>query len=143
MAGVRRYSDLIAWKLANQLEREIFALTQTGPCATDFRFSDQIRESSASATRNIAEGFGRFGSAEFARFLEFARGSLTETHNSVQTGFDRGYWTSDVCNRLSSLAGRSAIATTRLIGYLKTQRKRQRTRTRRRSTPRDRHRRHL
>jgi four helix bundle protein len=89
----------------------------TLPPTRDFKFRDQIRDSSASATRNSAEGFGRFRPAEFARFLEFARGSLTETHNSLRD--DRGYFTDTDCDRLSRLAGRAAKATSGLIRYLR------------------------
>ena len=98
MAAVPRYEDIVAWQLAYELPREVFSITAIGPASKDFKFRDQIRDSSASATRNIAEGFGRFRPAEFARFLDFARGSLTET--------------------LSRLAGRAAKTTTRLMLYL-------------------------
>ena len=118
MSGVRRYQDLIAWRLANELQCEVFALTQTGLASRDFRFRDQIRDSSSSATRNIAEGFGRFGSIEFARFLRIARGSLTETHCSLRDGHDRGYFSLLDTERLQLLAGRAAKATTGLIRYL-------------------------
>jgi four helix bundle protein len=122
VAGFSRYEDIVAWQLADELKREVFALTATGPPARDFKFRDQIRDSSASATRNIAEGFGRFRPADFARFLEFARGSLTETHNSLRDGRDRGYFTDTDCDRLSRLAARAAKATTRLILYLRSRR---------------------
>ena len=118
VASVSRYEDLIAWQLAYELQREVFALTETGSAAKDFKFRDQIRDSSSSATRNIAEGFGRYGPAEFARFLNIARGSLTETHNSLRDGRDRGYFTAIDTDRLQRLAGRSAKATTGLIRYL-------------------------
>ncbi len=118
MPGVRRYEDLIAWQLAYELQREVFALTATGTAALDFKFRDQIRESTASAARNIAEGFGRFRPLEFARFLVIARGSLTESHHHLRDGHDRGYFTAEDHSRLALLAGRTAIATTRLIRYL-------------------------
>ena len=60
----------------------------------------------------------RFRPGEFARFLNFARGSLTETHNSLRDGRDRGYFAPADCDRLSRLAGRAAKATTRLMLYL-------------------------
>jgi four helix bundle protein len=81
MTGAKRHKDLIVWQLSYQLEREVFAKTATGEVAKDFKFRDQIRDASASAPRNIAEGFGRYRPKEFARFLEIARGSLTETHS--------------------------------------------------------------
>ena len=120
VAGVSRYEDLIAWHLAHELQREVFALTATGPASRDFRFRDQIRDSSSSVTRNIAEGFGRYRPGEFARFLDIARGSLTETHNSLRDGHDRGYFTAVDTDRMQLLAGRAAKAVTGLIRYLRT-----------------------
>jgi four helix bundle protein len=119
MPGVRRYEDLVVWQLSYELHHEVFAITATGAVARDFKFRDQIRDSSASASRNIAEGFGRFRPAEFARFLDIARGSLTETHNHLRDGHDRGYFTDSDYARLSLLTGRAAIAVTRLIRYLR------------------------
>ena len=113
VTGFSRYEDIVAWQLADELKREVFALTATGLPARDFKFRDQIRDSSASATRNIAEGFGRFRPAEFARFLEFARGSLTETHNHLGDGVDRKYWTAEDAAPLLTLANRAIGATTR------------------------------
>ena len=57
---VRDFRDLVCWQLSYELRREVFAFTATGPAARDFKFRDQIRDSSASAPRNIAEGFGRY-----------------------------------------------------------------------------------
>ena len=30
MAGARRYEDLIVWQLAHELQRQVFALTESG-----------------------------------------------------------------------------------------------------------------
>jgi four helix bundle protein len=82
--GVRRYEDLDAWQIADELKREVCALTESGPASKDFRFRDQIRDSAASNTQNIAEGFGRFRPADFARFMEFAVSSAMETKDSLR-----------------------------------------------------------
>jgi len=62
----KRYEELDAWQLADELKREVYALTAAGPAANDFGFRDQIRDSAASNSKNIAEGFGRFRPAVFA-----------------------------------------------------------------------------
>jgi four helix bundle protein len=82
MAGVRRYQDLVCWHPADKLEKLVFELTETGPASRDFKFRNQIRDSSSSKTRNMAEGFGRFLPAPHANFLRIAKSSLFETHNS-------------------------------------------------------------
>jgi four helix bundle protein len=84
MAGAKCYQDLVCWQLADELEQLVSELTETGPASKDFNFREQIRDSSSSATRNMAEGFGRFFPAEHANFLRIAKSSLFETHNSAR-----------------------------------------------------------
>jgi four helix bundle protein len=118
MTIAHRYQDLICWQLADELEQLAFELTATGPASRDFKFRDQIRDSSASATRNMAEGFGRYWPSEFSGFLTIARGSLIETHNSAGAGVKKGYFSASNTERMQSLALRSSTATPRLIRYL-------------------------
>jgi four helix bundle protein len=137
MAGARRYQDLICWQLADELEKLVFELTETGPASRDFKFRDQIRDSSSSVTRNMAEGFGRFFPAEHANFLRIAKASLMETHNSAGAGFSRGYFGATDTDRMQRLCGRSGKAATGLIRYLESQipsTKRRRPRRRRRTS---------
>jgi four helix bundle protein len=119
MAAAKRYQDLVCWQLADELEQLVFALTATGPVSRDFKFCDQIRDSSASATRNMAEGFGRYWPADFAKFLTIARASLMETHSSAGSGFKKGYFTAENTDKMQRLAARSGKAATRLIEYLR------------------------
>jgi four helix bundle protein len=118
VSTARRYEELVCWQLAHQLQNGVFAITDHGPAARDLRYCDQIRDSARSAPSNIAEGFGRFTPGEFRRFLRIARGSLTETHNHLREGHERGYIDHETYQRLSKLAARAAIATGRLMNYL-------------------------
>ena len=113
--GIRDFRDLVAWQLSYELKCEVFAFTASGPASKDFKYRDQIGDSSASAPRNIAEGFGRYRPAEFARFLEFARGSLVETQNHLIDGRDRGYLGAALYSRLFNLARSALKATTNLL----------------------------
>jgi four helix bundle protein len=118
MAGVSRYEDLIVWRVADELRQGVFELTETGPASKDFKFRDQIRDSSSSPTRNIAEGFGRLSDSEFAWFMRVARGSLSETHDHLHDGLRRGYFSDADTTRLQRLALRAVKASTGLIDYL-------------------------
>jgi four helix bundle protein len=109
--SVRNFRDLVAWQLSYELKCEVVAFTATGAASRDFKYRDQIQSSSASAHTNIAEGFGRFRPRDFARFLEYARGSLMETQNHLLDGRDRGYLDVKLYSRLTNLA-RSALQTT-------------------------------
>jgi len=114
-----KFEDLEAWRIADELKREVYALIATGPASRDFKFCNQIRESAASPTRNIAEGFGRFRPGPFAQFMEIAIGSTMETQNSLRDGIDRGYFTVESIQRASDLAQRCIQVSTKLVRYLK------------------------
>ena len=109
------FRDLVAWQLCHTLKCEIFEFTAVGPASRDFKYRDQIRESSASAARNIAEGFKRYRPAEFARFLEFALGSLGETKDALIDGFDRKYLDEKLFTRLLNLTDAAAHVTRNLL----------------------------
>jgi four helix bundle protein len=117
--GVSRYEDLEAWQLADELKLEVYALVAAGSASRDFEFRDQIRGSAASSTKNIAEGFGRFRPADFARFVEFAVSSAMETKDSIKDGIDRGHFTPERAHRAQVLAERCIQCSTKLIVYLK------------------------
>src|SRR5262245_36328253 len=112
---VRDFQDLVCWQLSYELRREVFAFTATGPAARDFKYRDQIRDSSASAPRNIAEGFGRFRAGEFARYLEYAKASLDETHHHLIDGRDSGYLSQQLYDRLANLLRAARKTTVNLL----------------------------
>ena len=120
--------DLEAWRIADELKREVYTLIATGPASKDFKFCTQIRESAASPARNIAEGFGRFRPGPFAQFMEIAIGSTMETQNSPKDGIDRGYFTVESIDRASELAQRCIQVSTKLLLYLKRCHKKERER---------------
>jgi four helix bundle protein len=122
MAGVKVYTDLHCWQLANALKVGVYALIKTGDATKDFEFRDQIRNAAASASRNIAEGFGRHQPRQIRQYLLVANGSLMETVNHLQDGVDRGYFRPSEIAPLRTLAKRASAATTRWIRYLKTAR---------------------
>lgn len=113
--GVRDFRDLIAWQLAEALKCEVLSFTESGPAARDFRFRDDIRDSSASAPANIAEGFGRFKPRVFAQFLGYAKGSLLETQDHLIDARDRRYVDARLFSRLWNLSKAAERATTNLL----------------------------
>ncbi len=112
---MRDFRELVCWQMAHELKCQIFDLTAQGPASTDFKFRDQIRESSASAPANISEGFGYFHAADFARFLGYAVGSLQETQNHLLDGHDRKYWGQKEYSRLNNFAAAARRATRNLM----------------------------
>jgi four helix bundle protein len=114
----RRLEDLDVWLLSVELRDEIIRLTNSGRCARDVEFCDQIRDACSSPPRNIAEGFGRFKPKPFANFLRIARGSLLETRNHLNDARTRGYFSHEDTMRLLSLQRRTTAGVTKLIRYL-------------------------
>lgn len=118
MAGVRRFEDLIAWQLCFELQQYVFELTATGPAARDLGYRRQIRESSASAADNVAEGFGRYRTRDFARFVDIARASLNETSSQLKRGLARRYFTEERYAHANQLTNRALGALAGLQRYL-------------------------
>ena len=75
---MKNFKDLEVWVKAHQLTLEIYRVTQTFPRDELYGLTGQIRRSCASIPANIAEGCGRSGDAELARFLQIAMGSASE-----------------------------------------------------------------
>jgi four helix bundle protein len=120
----RTYRELVCWQLSTDLKRAIYAFIATPAVMKDAEFCHQIRGSARGAPRTIAEGFGRFRPADFARYLEFARASLVETQNHLDDALDCGYVTQGEHADLLKLANRAIGATTKLHRYLQTQTRR-------------------
>jgi four helix bundle protein len=107
MAGVKRFQDLDCWKLARMVRREVVRLTRREPVCRDFKFVNQIRDAARGGTRNIAEGWSRFGPAEIVYFLGIAKASLDETEDEMLDGFESGYWTRQEYNVVRSYLRRT------------------------------------
>jgi four helix bundle protein len=88
MAAITRFEDLIAWQEARKLVKLVYKMTSTGSLAKDFGMRDQIQRAGVSATTNIAEGFDCESTAEFARFLGFARRSAVEVQSLLYAALD-------------------------------------------------------
>ena len=82
---VRSVRDLLVWQRAMDLVEICYRLTANFPQEEKFGLKSQIRRASTSIPANIAEGFGRWNPADFARFISIASGSLREleTHLAI------------------------------------------------------------
>jgi four helix bundle protein len=119
MAGARHFTELDCWQLSNDLKLEIYRVSERPVVKRDLKYYEQIRDAAASGPRNIAEGFGRRTDADFARFLDIARASLTECQNHLRDGVDRGYIEQRECDSLTVLAKRACGAVAGLQRHLR------------------------
>jgi len=75
---VKDVRDLQVWHKAHQLTLAVYRLTATFPREERYGLTTQLRRSSSSIAANLAEGCGRNGDAELARFCSIAMGSASE-----------------------------------------------------------------
>ena len=91
MAGIQRFEDIDAWKKARELVREVYRACGNEPFSRDFGLKNQICRAAVSCMANIAEGFGRHGNREFARFLDIAKASTIEVQSLLYVALDLDY----------------------------------------------------
>jgi four helix bundle protein len=116
--GVKRFTDLRAWQACDVFKKAVYRLCDKKPIADDLGRRKQIEESSSGPTAHIAEGFGRFNPADFARFCTIARSSLMESQNHLLDFVDKRYITEDVRLQLNQLAETALEEVTGLMEYL-------------------------
>lgn len=88
---MRDFRQLRVWEKAHELVLKIYRISRTFPDEEKFGISSQLRRSAASVPTNIAEGCGRNGDPDFARFLSIAAGSASETEYHILLSYDLGY----------------------------------------------------
>lgn len=90
MAKFNSFEEIKSWQKAHDVTLQIYRITANDKFSKDFGLKDQIRRSAVSVMANIAEGHGRRTNAEFANFLNIARGSVSETqsHLYIAIGLD-------------------------------------------------------
>ena len=80
---MRDFRQIKVWSKAHLLTLEIYKVTAAFPVEERYGLTSQLRRSAASVPSNIAEGFGRGGNTELARFLQIGMGSATEVEYQI------------------------------------------------------------
>jgi four helix bundle protein len=88
---VKDFKSLTAWSKAHELTLRIYGVTKSFPRDETFGLTSQLRRACASIPANIAEGCGRSGDAELARFLIIAAGSASEVEYHLLLAHDLNY----------------------------------------------------
>lgn len=91
MEKVKSHKDLKVWQEAMNLVVVIYEISEKFPSKETYGLTSQLRRASISVPSNIAEGAGRKGKKEFARFLYIALGSLSEVETQLEIAFRLNY----------------------------------------------------
>jgi len=98
---LKNFRDLKVWSQSHQLTLALYEITATFPDDERYGLTSQIRRSGASIPANIAEGCGRDGDAELARFLQIAMGSASELEYHLLLAQDLHFLDNEKYNQLA------------------------------------------
>ena len=99
---MKDFRTLKVWEKAHHLTLVVYKATKSFPKEELYGLTSQIRRSCASIPANIAEGCGRRGDAEFARFLQIAMGSASELEYHLLLARDLNFLNISDYERLAS-----------------------------------------
>jgi four helix bundle protein len=85
---VKDFRQLKVWQKAHELTLAVYRLTATFPREELYGLRNQLRRAGSSIAANLAEGCGRNGDAELARFCSMAMGSASELEYHLLLGRD-------------------------------------------------------
>ncbi len=96
------FRELKVWQKSHGLTLAVYRLTAGLPRTELFGLTSQMRRAAASIGANIAEGCGRNGGADLARFLQIASGSASELENHALLARDLGFVARDAADSLAT-----------------------------------------
>jgi four helix bundle protein len=112
---IKQFEDLLVWQKARALTKAIHLQTSSGKLSRDFGLCDQLQRSAVSVMSNIAEGFEHQSTAEYIRFLGFAKSSCGELRSRLYPTLDVGYSPRETFDQLYN----QAEEVSRLLAALK------------------------
>ena len=88
---MRDFKELKVWQKAHRFVLDLYQHSGSFPSDERFGLIAHLRKSATSVPSNIAEGCGREGERELARFLSIAAGSASESEYQLLLARDLGY----------------------------------------------------
>jgi four helix bundle protein len=116
---VRDFRKQKVWEKSHSLTLETYKVTEKFPKEEIYGLTSQMRRSCCSIPANIAEGCGKDGDADFARYLQISRGSASELEYHLLLAKDLGFLKADEHQQLSKEANELKQMLTNFIKKLK------------------------
>jgi four helix bundle protein len=117
--SVKCFEELEVWKLARELSKNIYSISNGGRFAKDFGLREQIRRAAVSIMSNILGGYERGGNKEFIQFLSIAKASGGEVRSQLYVVMDHGYINKRECEQQIDNFKKLSIMMNNFIEYLK------------------------
>ena len=114
-----KLEDLDAWNVAMDLAVDVYRSTTAFPREEHYGSRLQVRRAAVSIASDTAEGHGRVGPADNARFVLMARGSLKEAETQIHLSRRLGFMDTTTADRLLALCDRLSRLLFRLHKALK------------------------
>ncbi len=119
---MKNFRDLTVWRKSHRLALAVYEASGAFPVEERYGLSNQLRRAAFSIPTNIAEGCGRYGDREFARFLSIAMGSASETEYLLLLANELGLLNGDTHRKLSTDTAEVKRMLATLIAKLKADR---------------------
>lgn len=104
-----RFEDTPVWQEARLFTSTIYkTINQNNKLSRDYSICDQLKRASSSIMLNIAEGFERGSTKDFANFLSIAKGSAGEVRSILYIILDNNYITKNefelLCSKICDIS---------------------------------------
>jgi four helix bundle protein len=101
--SIKTFKDLIVWQKAFDLSVEIYRVSNDFPKYELYGLSSELRKTSRSIAYNIAEGYKRWSTVEYIRFLRIASGSAAELETQILLADRLEYFTKEAAQRITEM----------------------------------------
>jgi four helix bundle protein len=119
---MRDFHHLKVWQKCHHLTLSVYRATTNLPREEIYGLTSQLRRASSSICANLAEGCGRNGDAELARFCSIASGSASELEYHLLLAKDLRLIPEPVYAKLDNETTEIKRMLTRLIQRLRAER---------------------
>ena len=98
---MKDFRTLNVWQKSHKLAVKVYQLTRSCPKEELYGITSQLRRAIISIPANIAEGCGRGSDKDFAKFVQIAIGSASESEYLVLLSNELGYITKVITEQLT------------------------------------------
>jgi len=112
------FEKLEVWQKAVAFAELIYEVTRNFPTDERFGLTQQMRRAAVSVSSNLAEGSSRNSSADYARYVEIASGSLYEVVSQSVLSHRQGFLTEADFQRIYAAGEQQSRMLSGLRAYL-------------------------